>query len=88
MEKKNAHGGSRPGAGRRANDRKCMLSVRISPEAEEIIKTVKNKSEYIDNLIKKDYEISNSRQEEDFGLASKTRENGGFLGGTIPMPHC
>ena len=64
-DNKNTHGGSRPGAGRRANDRKCMLSVRISHEAHEMLKPVRNKSEYIDRLIKQDYEISNSRQQED-----------------------
>ena len=63
-EKKHTHGGSRPGAGRRANDRKCMLSVRISPQAEEIMKTVRNKSEYVDTLIKRDYE---SKQSEAVG---------------------
>lgn len=41
-----------------------MLSVRISPEAEEIIKTVRNKSEYVDTLIKRDYE---SKQSEAVG---------------------
>ena len=56
MESKNTHGGSRPGAGRRANDRKCMLLVRISPEAHEMLKPVRNKSEYVDRLIKEDYE--------------------------------
>ena len=65
MTTKNTHGGSRPGAGRRANDRKCMVLVRISPEAHEMLKPVRNKSEYIDRLIKQDYEISNSRQQED-----------------------
>ena len=53
MESKNTHGGSRPGAGRRANDRKCMVLVRISPEAHEMLKPVRNKSEYVDRLIKK-----------------------------------
>ena len=56
MTTKNTHGGSRPGAGRRANDRKCMVLVRISPEAHEMLKPVRNKSEYVDRLIKEDYE--------------------------------
>lgn len=47
------HGGYRPNSGRPATDRKVMLSVRISQEAADKIATVKNKAEFIDNLIKK-----------------------------------
>lgn len=47
-------GGSR-GGGRPATDRKCVLSVRISQEASDMIADVRNKSEYIDTLIKRDH---------------------------------
>ena len=53
MEQKKQHGGYRPNSGRPATDRKVMLSVRISQEAADKIATVKNKAEFIDNLIKK-----------------------------------
>lgn len=55
-KKKENRGGARVGSGRPREDRKCMLSVRISLEASEMIKTMKNKSEYVDELIKRDYE--------------------------------
>lgn len=56
MEQKSTRGGVRPGSGRPATDRRKMLSVRISEEAHEMISGVKNKSEYIDTLIKRDNE--------------------------------
>ena len=56
MEQKSTRGGVRPGSGRPATDRCKMLSVRISEEAHEMISEVKNKSEYIDTLIKRDNE--------------------------------
>lgn len=47
------HGGHRPGAGRPANDRKVSLAVRVSKEAmEKLNRLTRNKSEYIDRLIK------------------------------------
>lgn len=52
MEIINRRGGARPNSGRPSNDRKYMLNVRISKEAHDIICEQKNKSEYIDNLIK------------------------------------
>jgi len=52
MENKKQRGGSRPGAGRPANDRSIMVGVRISQEAADILNAQKNKSEYIDNLIR------------------------------------
>ena len=52
MEEKKQRGGSRPGAGRPANDRSIMVGVRISQEAADILNAQKNKSEYIDNLIR------------------------------------
>lgn len=52
QEKKETRGGRRPGSGRPANDRNVMLSVRITKEAAEKIAGVKNKSEFIDTMIK------------------------------------
>ena len=54
MEDKKQHGGRRSGAGRPAGERNLMLSVRISQEAFDKIAGVSNKSEFIDNLIKKE----------------------------------
>lgn len=54
MEETKKHGGRRPGAGRPAGERNLMLSVRISQEAYDKISGVSNKSEFIDNLIKKE----------------------------------
>ena len=50
-EVKKIRGGRRPGAGRPTTDRNNILSVRISKQALDIIKDIKNKSEFIDNLI-------------------------------------
>ena len=50
----NTPGGYRPNSGRPANDRKIPVSVRISPEANEFLSKQPNKSEYIDELIKRD----------------------------------
>lgn len=52
MGNNNNHGGRRTGAGRPANDRNVMISVRVSKEAADKLATVKNKSEFIDNIIK------------------------------------
>lgn len=51
-QQKNTHGGRRSGAGRPANDRSIPLMVRISQQAADIVNGQKNKSEFIDNLIK------------------------------------
>jgi hypothetical protein len=51
-QQKKQRGGHRPGAGRPANDRSIMVGVRISQEAADILNAQKNKSEFIDNLIK------------------------------------
>lgn len=56
MEQKSTRGGYRPGAGRHTTDRSVPLSVRISQEAAEMISQVRNKSQYIDQLIKNDNE--------------------------------
>lgn len=45
-------GGRRPGSGRPANDRNIMVGVRVSQEAADILNAQKNKSEFIDTLIK------------------------------------
>ncbi len=52
MEIINKRGGARQGAGRKTNDRNYPLHVRISREANDLLATIPNKSEYIDNLIK------------------------------------
>lgn len=50
---KRQHGGSRPGAGRPANDRNIMVGVRLSQAAvDKLNRLTTNKSEYIENLIK------------------------------------
>ena len=46
-------GGRRSGAGRPANDRNVMVSVRLSQEAvDKLNRLTNNKAEYIDRLIK------------------------------------
>lgn len=50
--KKNTHGGYRPGGGRPPTNRNISVNFRISKEAADILNKQKNKSEYIDNLIK------------------------------------
>ena len=52
MDAKKKHGGRRSGAGRPTNDRNILVAVRISQEAADILNTQRNKSEYIDELIK------------------------------------
>ena len=44
--------------GRPATKRTYAVSVRITKEAAEILSTKKNKSEYIDNLIKQDENLN------------------------------
>jgi len=51
-EKLSNRGGYREGGGRPPTGRSKSISVRISQEAHEILKPIKNKSEYIDKLIK------------------------------------
>lgn len=46
--------GTKFATGRPATGRTFAISVRISHEAAEILNTKKNKSQYIDGLIKKD----------------------------------
>lgn len=46
-------GGARPGVGRPPTNRKVSVNFRISQEAADLLNKQKNKSEYIDNLIKK-----------------------------------
>lgn len=55
MEKKNNNGwgGFRENSGKPRGDRDYSLSVRISKESKDKIARVHNKSEFIDELIKK-----------------------------------
>lgn len=46
-------GGRREGSGRPETDRKIAISVRISREAADKLATVDNKSEFLDELIKR-----------------------------------
>lgn len=55
---KPSRGGVRPGAGRPETDRNIPINVRISQIAYDIYKDIKNKSEYIDNLIKNEKQIT------------------------------
>lgn len=52
MEDKKKWGGVRPNSGRPATDRKYSLMVRISKEAHDKMADIRNKSEFIDSLIK------------------------------------
>jgi hypothetical protein len=52
INEKSNWGGYREGGGRPSTDRNVAISVRISQEANELLKQQKNKSEYIDRLIK------------------------------------
>lgn len=61
MKPKNRHGGARPGSGRPASDRNIPLMVRVSPEAVQVLDGVKNKSEYVDNLIRAQKEHQNEK---------------------------
>ena len=45
-------GGYREGGGRPATDRNVAVTIRISQEAADILSQQKNKSEFIDTLIK------------------------------------
>lgn len=63
MEKKemrDPRGGRREGAGRKASGKERMyVTLTISNEATERLKSVDNKSEYIERLITKDIALSN-----------------------------
>ncbi len=53
MSESSTRGGRRSGAGRPANDRNVMVSVRLSQEAvDKLNRLTNNKSEYLDRLIK------------------------------------
>lgn len=55
MEQKSKLGGYRPNAGRKATGRDVSLNVRISKEAMESLEEhrgIKNKSEFIDELLR------------------------------------
>ena len=54
MSNENNHGGRRAGSGRPANDRNIMVGVRLSREVvDKLNRLTSNKSEYIENLIKR-----------------------------------
>jgi len=52
MANDNNWGGYREGGGRPKTDRNMAVTIRISQEAADILKAQKNKSEFIDTLIK------------------------------------
>lgn len=53
MSNQSTRGGRRSGAGRPANDRNVMVSVRLSQEAvDKLNRLTNNKAEYLDRLIK------------------------------------
>ena len=56
-EEKKQWGGYREGGGRPFTDRKVAVTVRISQEASDILNEQKNKSEFVDSLIKKTKEL-------------------------------
>ena len=56
-EEKKQWGGYREGGGRPSTDRKFAVTVRISQEASDILNEQKNKSEFVDSLIKKTKEL-------------------------------
>jgi len=51
-EDKKPRGGKRAGAGRPRGERTVAVTFRASEEASRILEKVRNKSEFIDNLIK------------------------------------
>ena len=52
MANDNNWGGYREGGGRPETDRKVPVTIRISQESADILKEQRNKSEFIDTLIK------------------------------------
>lgn len=52
VEKKKGRGGARPGSGRPRTERNNLISIRISDEAKEILNKKKNKTAWIDELIR------------------------------------
>ena len=64
MEKCNNHGGKREGAGRKASGKVGKsYYLTLSPEATEKLKSVYNKSEYIDRLISNDIKTRHYEQD-------------------------
>ena len=61
MDEKKQHGGRRSGAGRPTNNRTIPLTVRVSPEAAQVLEGVKNKSEYIDTLLIREKQVEPSK---------------------------
>lgn len=52
MKRKDKRGGARQGAGRPKTDREYQLCIRLSKEAYDTLKQFKNRSAYVDELIK------------------------------------
>lgn len=64
MERCNNHGGKREGAGRKASGKVGKsYYLTLSPEATEKLKSVYNKSEYIDRLISNDIKTRHYEQD-------------------------
>ena len=56
MAEKHPNWGGYRGGGRPTTDRNVAVTVRISQEAADKLNTVKNKSEFLDRLIKENIE--------------------------------
>lgn len=64
MSDKTTHGGKREGAGRKASGKVGKsYYLTLSPEATEKLKSVYNKSEYIDRLISNDIKTRHYEQD-------------------------
>lgn len=49
---KPTHGGARKGAGRKTTDRKVDLHIRISQEAADKLRKIRNRAQWLDELIR------------------------------------
>lgn len=52
MNVKSKKGGARPGSGRPETGRNIRVCIKLSKEVVDYLRGIKNKSEYIDNLIR------------------------------------
>ena len=52
MDVKSKKGGARPGSGRPETGRNIRVCIKLSKEVVDYLRGIKNKSEYIDNLIR------------------------------------
>lgn len=53
-QKKDNRGGRRQGSGRKRLGRDCQVCLKLSKQAYDILKKFKNRSAYIDELIKRE----------------------------------